>query len=107
MREDKRNIGKRSRTGETKEEIIKYALEHGRMFEGSALKNFIEKKCNVTRDTIKKHLEDLDEKGVFEKTVENEWRIVEDTKAIAIIYKEYPHLLQYLQQSDFILECVA
>lgn len=111
MAKEKRKPGQRSRTGETKGEIIKYALEHGGMFEGSVLKDFLEEKCNVRRDTTKKHLDDLNKKGVFEKTGEkgytNNWRIVEDTEVIAIIYKEYPHLLRYLQQSDFILDYIA
>ena len=111
MEKEKRKPGQRSRTGETKGEIIKYALEHGGMFEGTVLKDFLEEKCNVRRETTKKHLAGLNKKGIFEKTGEkgytNTWQIVEDTKAIAIIYKEYPHLLRYLQQSDFILDCVA
>ena len=111
MAKEKRKRGQRSRTGETKGEIIKYALEHSGMFEGSVLKDFLEEKCNVRRDTTKKHLDELNKKGIFEKTGEkgytNNWRIVEDTEAIAIIYKEYPHLLRYLQQSDFIRDCVA
>jgi len=111
MAKEKRKTGQRSRTGETKGEIIKYALEHGGMFEGSVLKDFLEENCNVRRDTTKKHLYDLNKKGIFETTGEkgytNTWRIVEDTKAIVIIYKEYPHLLRYLQQSDFILDYIA
>jgi hypothetical protein len=111
MAKEKRKPGQRSRNGETKGEIIKYALEHGGMFEGSVLKDFLEENCNVRRETTKKHLDDLNKKGIFEKTGEkgytNNWRIIEDTKAIAIIYKEYPHLLRYLQQSDFISDCIA
>ena len=111
MAKEKRKPGQRSRTGETKGEIIKYALEHGGIFEGAVLKDFLEENCNVRRETTKKHLDDLKKEGIFEKTGEkgytNTWRIVEDTKAIVIIYKEYPHLLRYLQQSDFILDYVA
>ncbi|KAF5432768.1 hypothetical protein C5S36_07970 [Candidatus Methanophagaceae archaeon] len=111
MAKEKRKTGQRSRTGETKGEIIKYALEHGGMFEGSVLKDFLEENCNVRRDTTKKHLYDLNKKGIFETTGEkgytSTWRIVEDTKAIVNIYKEYPHLLRYLQQSDFILDYIA
>ena len=111
MAKEKRKHGERGKTGETKGEIIKYALEHGGMFEESVLKDDLEKKINVKRDTIKKHLQDLDKKGIFKKTGQkgytNNRQIEEDTKAIAIIYKEYPHLLRYLQQSDFILDCVA
>jgi hypothetical protein len=106
MTKKKREHGQRSRTGETKGEIIKYALEHGGMFEEAVLKDFIDDTCNVRRGTTREHLEDLNKKGIFEKTGEkgytNTWQIVEDTKAIAIIYKE-PHL----RQSDFILDCVA
>jgi hypothetical protein len=46
MEKEKRKPGQRSRTGETKGEIIKYALEHGGMFEGSVLKDFLEENCN-------------------------------------------------------------
>jgi CRISPR/Cas system-associated protein Csm6 len=49
MEKEKRKPGQRSRTGETKGEIIKYALEHGGMFEGSVLKDFLEENCNVRR----------------------------------------------------------
>ena len=111
MVEKKRKHGDRRKTKETKGEILKYALEHGGMFEEAVLKDFIEETCNVRRGTTKGHLEDLGKKELIGKTgrdgYTNAWRIVEDTKAIAIIYKEYPHLLQYLKQSDFILYCVA
>ena len=110
MQTKKRKKGQRSGTGEVKREIIKYALEHGGMFEEPTLKDFLEEKVNVRRDTVKKHLSDLEKKGIFKKTGEkgyaNIWQIIEDVKAIEIIYKEF-HLLQHLQQSDFILDCIV
>lgn len=111
MANKKREHGQRSRTGETKAEILKYALLHGGMFEEATLKDFIEEASNVQRGTTKGHLEQLGKKGVIAKTgrdgYTNIWRIAEDTQAIAIIYKDYPQLLQYLQESDFVLEHVA
>jgi hypothetical protein len=112
MNDQRRKPGQKLKTGEIKGEILKYALKYGGMFEEPTLKDAIEEKFKIRRGTVKKkHLAVLEARGILSKTEEpghpNIWRIKEDRETILLIYKEHPQLIQHLQQSDFILNCIA
>jgi hypothetical protein len=104
---DKRKPGQRLKRREVKGGIISYALDQGGQFEETTLKNAVEEKFNVSRDDIKKHLKDFERTGIFKNVRWDSWQLKENVEVIAQIYNDYPQLLQHLQQSDLVLNCVA
>ncbi|VUT25125.1 MAG: hypothetical protein MASP_00846 [Candidatus Methanolliviera sp. GoM_asphalt] len=64
----RRARGERRKSGETKWNIIKYALDNGGSFRESDLRDHLREEFNI-RETrgIKNHLKDLEENGILRK----------------------------------------
>lgn len=109
----RRKRGKGEKRGVTKEEILRYALAQGGLFEEPALRDYLAEKLNMGQQggkSIKKHLQDLKAGGLLKKTTfsgcANVW-IIGSVNEISAISRGFPSLLQEMQHSDFILDIIT
>jgi len=115
---NRRKNGERREGGETKWDIIKYALNNGGSFSEPDLRDHLREEFNISEPKgIKNHLKDLEKMGILKnnpsKGLPNLWSLNTDLSSIKKMIDlgrdksgEKEHISE-LQQHDFIIESIA